>query len=131
MESCSKRDRLKSPVVWICLALLVSFLGAVVIGWSCIRSWNVARADENIERGYRALKPGMSMEQVVHLMGKAPIATNTEFTLGQVLGNEREYEKAATANAAIFYTWASGIDMYYCVGFEANGRMAVKGKGGT
>ena len=64
-------------------------------------------------------------------MGTAPGLTNSEFTLGQYRGNEKEYAKTNGVEARVFYTWHNGIDWCYCIGFNVKGRLVVKGEGGT
>jgi hypothetical protein len=63
-------------------------------------------------------------------MNRAPLWTNSNFTLGQYEGNEKEYAKTNGVHAQLFYTWDNG-DLFYCLGFDTNGLLVVKGKGGT
>jgi len=86
--------------------------------------------DRKLDRAFKSVRNGMSEAEVFALMG-AGARTNSEFTLGQSQGNEKEYAKTNGLKAHVFYTWHNGIDWSYCVGFDAGGRSVVKGQGGT
>ena len=87
--------------------------------------------DRKRDQGFKALRPGMLKDEVFARMGAAPVWTNSEFTLGQYQGNEKEYAKTNGTGAKVFYTWHNGIDWSYCVGFDAQSQLVVKGEGGT
>jgi hypothetical protein len=106
---------------------------AVVLGLRWGRScWSdrLSGIDRQQDRSFTALRSGMLKADVFARMRRPPLWTNSEFTLGQYQGNEREYAKTNGLHAQVFYTWDNG-DLFYCVGFDTNALLVVKGKGGT
>ena len=84
-----------------------------------------------MDRAFNKLEAGFMRADVLEKMGRAPNLTNTTFTLGQRNGYESEYAKTNGLKIALFYTWVNGIDHYYCVGFNDEDKLVVKGQGGT
>ncbi len=117
----------------------VSILSTLGISlWCAVALFRIGRSTgltplfgTNLQSAFDLLRPGMTTNQVLVIMKQNPYSTNPEFTLGQVAGFEKEYERAARSNGVIFYTWVTDIDMFYCVGFDKEGKLVVKGKGGT
>jgi hypothetical protein len=115
----------------ICQILLTVTLVFLGLRWGCERVDNVLGGiDADQSRNFKSLRTGMRMADVFARMGRLPLWTNSEFTLGQYLGNEKEYAKTNGTRAQVFYTWGNG-DLFYCLGFDTNGLLVVKGKGGT
>ena len=96
----------------------------------CVRLHELEGIDRKADRAFRSLRVGMTKAEVFGRMVVWPIWTNSQFTLGQYEGNEKEYAKTNGVNAEVFYTWDNG-DVFYCIGFDRNDRMVVKGRGGT
>ncbi len=117
-------------VASICSFLLIAtlFLGL----WRGCGVLDESRGfDRTLHRAFKALRNGTPAAEVFGRMRDLPIWTNSQFTLGQYEGNEKEYTKTNGVNAIVFYTWANGIDWFYCVGFSQDGLLVVKGEGGT
>jgi hypothetical protein len=121
--------------LWIAASVLQVLL--VVVLYFGLRSgcdhWVQAKTgfDRKQDRAFNSLRTGMSKADVIARMGSAPLWTNSEFTLGQYEGNEKEYARTNGRDAQVFYTWGNGIDWFYCVGFDGRDGLIVKGQGGT
>lgn len=85
----------------------------------------------NREMGYhfRKIKPGMSEEHVVDIMGQ-PMDQGKRFYLGQLDGNEFKYRAAKRSGSAYFMEWRHA-DLVYSVGFDKDGKAVFKAKGGS
>ena len=115
------------------VAPVLTTVALVLLGlrWGCERLDEVlGGVDPKQNRSFNSLRVGMRQTDVFASMNEAPHWTNSEFTLGQYYGNEKEYAKTNGVHAQVFYTWING-DLFYCVGFDTNGLLVVKGKGGT
>ncbi len=97
--------------------LVVAF--RVVAGYGITFYWN-----------YESISAGDSKEHVIDQLGP-PDDKSVEFRLGQRQGFEVEYQRAAKSNSSYYFVWYKGIDVVYCIGFDENHRVAVKGVGGT
>jgi len=117
----------------IVVTLLIVLTAAILTTmWCCRRMVDSATGfDRRINRAYQSLRNGMTKDEVFRRMGKPPVATNDHFLLGQYRGNEQEYAKTNGVNFSIFYLWDNGIDWVYCIGFDAQDKVVVKGQGGT
>jgi len=60
-----------------------------------------------------------------------PVSSNTQFDVGPYELNKPEYAKTNGVNARVFYTWFNGVGWIYCLGFDSNDCLVVKGEGGT
>jgi hypothetical protein len=115
------------------IAPVVITVALVLVGlrWGCERFDDVVGGtDPKQNRNYNSLRMGMRRADVFARMGRPPLWTNNDFTLGQYEGNEKEYAETNGVHAQVFYTWDNG-DLFYCLGFDKNGLLVVKGKGGT
>jgi hypothetical protein len=79
---------------------------------------------------FKKVQAGMSEAQVVAALGIAGART-TEFRLGQYIGFEKEYARAAASGSVYYLLWYKGIDVVYAVGFDNDGRVTTKAFGGT
>jgi len=128
MKATGKPVLLVAAVVSQVLIIVVLVFG---LRWGCNRVLDhLDGTDIKQDRSYNSLRNGMRKADVFASMGEPPIWTNSEFTLAQYQGNEKEYGRAKGVQAQVFYTWRNG-EWFYCVGFDTNGLVVVKGKGGT
>jgi hypothetical protein len=118
--------------VAIALYFLLLVVLALLLLQACRHQWDrLHDFDRAMDDGFRSLKRGMVKAEVFRRMRKEPIATDDQFSLGQYLGNEREYAKTNGQDAVVFYTWFNGLKWFYCVGFDKREKMVLKGQGGT
>lgn len=88
------------------------------------------KRDRQIQRGFKAIRPGMNRQEVVRLMGQ-PRSQSTEFYLSQYNGFEKEYERARKNSSEYYLIWHGGIDITYAVGFDTNDMVTMKACGGS
>ena len=114
-------------VVTFLIVLMVAILTTI---WCCNRVIDsTAGFSHTIDRAYKSLRNGMTKEEVFERMGGPPIATNEHFLLGP--GSQRAYAKTNGVNFKTFYLWNNGIGSFYCIGFDEQDRVVVKGMGGS
>lgn len=55
--------------------------------------------------------------------------TRAGFCLPQKHGFEEQFEAASRSSAVEYLLWINGMNWYYCIGFDAEGKVVVKGEG--
>lgn len=81
-----------------------------------------------MDREYRRLEAGSSLEDAIERLGP-PKSEGATFLLPQRAGFEDAFDQAENSKATAFYLWINGPNWYYCLGYDAEGRLAVKGEG--
>jgi hypothetical protein len=80
------------------------------------------------QAAYENLALGDTKRQVIEALGE-PKATSPFFNLPQRAGHEDCFQQAEASDAVEFHQWINGGNWYYCIGYDANGRVVVKGEG--
>lgn len=111
--------------------LLIAF--AVILG-SCVLAYPYARDglmhfDRATQRAFDILPMGITLEDASARLGTDPIRDAPECCLPQRHAFEIEFERAENSDAVHFYLYQNGINWYYCLGFDADGRLVVTGQG--
>ena len=84
--------------------------------------------DRSAQRDYEMVLIGMSRHEVLLSLGEPRTKTDF-FNLPQKKGFEHHFKEAEQAKGVIFYQWINGMNWYYCIGFDAEGKVVVKGEG--
>jgi hypothetical protein len=79
---------------------------------------------------FKKVRAGMSEAQGVAALGAAN-ERSSEFRLGQYVGFEKEYARAAASKSSYYLIWNKGIDVVYTVGFDNEGHVTMTAVGGT
>ena len=72
---------------------------------------------------------GLSLDDAIERLGSVPVRDAEECCLPQLNGFEAEFERARNSDAVRFYLFRNGINWYYSLGFDADGRLVVTGEG--
>ena len=111
--------------------LLIAF--AVIIA-VCVFAYPYARdALMQFDRGaqctFDTLPMGITLDDATARLGSDPIRDAPDCCLPQRHAFESEFERAENSDAVHFYLYRNGINWYYCLGFDADGRLVVTGQG--
>ena len=87
-----------------------------------------ARFDHGMQTKYDAIRIGSQKTDVLAALGQ-PLRNEPRFCLPQQHGFETLFEEAERSASTEYYLWINGINWYYCVGFERNGAVSMKGEG--
>jgi|694.fasta_scaffold59091_5 hypothetical protein len=82
--------------------------------------------DKTMQLRYDQLALDILAKDVVTKLGQ-PCDTNITYCLPQYF--EPDIGKASNQSARVFYLWRNGINWYYCIGFDGEDRLIVKGQG--
>lgn len=101
---------------------------------SCIFAHPYARDalihfDRAAQREFDTLPMGITIDDASSRLGSDPIRDAPECCLPQRQAFESEFERAENSDAVHFYLYKNGINWYYCLGFDADGRLVVTGQG--
>ena len=78
---------------------------------------------------FREIAPGTEEARVIQLLGP-PDERSQSFFLGQEIGYEDAYQRAAASSSSHFLVWRR-LDLVYSVGFDASGKVTLAEVGGT
>lgn len=111
--------------------LLIAF--AVILG-SCVFVYPYAhdalmQFDGAAQRAFDTLPAGITLDDASARLGSDPIRDAPECCLPQRHAFESEFERAENSDAVRFYLYRNGINWYYCLGFDSDGRLVVTGQG--
>ena len=109
----------------IALALVFCFC---VVAYPYARD-AVMQFDRVAQRSFDTLPTGISLGEASQRLGAEPIRDAPECCLPQRHAFESEFERAENSEAVHFYLFRNGINWYYCLGFDADGRLVVAGEG--
>ena len=106
---------------------------AVVLG-ACVFAYPSARDalmhfDRAGQLAFDTLPMGITLDDASAHLGSDPIRDAVECCLPQRQAFESEFERAENSDAVRFYLYRNGINWYYCLGFDADGRLVVTGQG--
>ena len=90
---------------------------------------SLMRFDRSMQQAFESLPMGISIEDATKRLGSAPIREADECCLPQLQGFESEFDRARNSDAVRFYLFRNGINWYYSLGFDADGRLVVTGEG--
>jgi len=111
--------------------LLIAF--SVIIS-ACVFAYPYARDalmqfDRGAQRTFDTLAMSITLDEATALLGSDPIRDAADCCLPQRHAFESEFERAENSAAVHFYLYRNGINWYYCLGFDADGRLVVTGQG--
>ncbi len=84
--------------------------------------------DRNLQKSYEAISPGAEKWQAMAALGQ-PWQTKDVFCLPQRHGFENYFEAAERSSAVEYLLWINGTNWFYCIGFDSEGKVVVKGEG--
>ena len=70
------------------------------------------------------LEKGTDKSEFFAILGE-PYNSDVTCCLPQYSGFEDEFLLANSSGAAEFFTWINGMNHFYCIGFDEDGRMIV------
>jgi len=111
--------------------LLIAFaviLGSYVFAYPYARD-ALMQFDRTAQRTFDSLPMGISLDDASARLGSDPIRDAPECCLPQRHAFETEFERAENSNAVHFCLYRNGINWYYCLGFDSDGRLVVTGQG--
>ncbi len=122
-----KRTRIRTIVVISTIAA-VMFLGGreFLLG---PRS-RFAGFDRGMQKAYATIRIGDDKSNLLAAFGQ-PHRVAPTFCLPQPQGFEQLYEEARRSASVEYYLWINGMNWYYCIGFDSNGKVAMKGEGNS
>lgn len=77
---------------------------------------------------YQTIRIGAPKAEVLAVLGQ-PIRTEPVFCLPQRHGFEKLFAAADRSASTEYYLWINGMNWYYCIGFDRNGAVSMKGEG--
>jgi hypothetical protein len=80
-----------------------------------------------VQRQYDQLATGTMKGEVLAKLGQ-PDLTHPTFCLPQYEGFEKEFAKTNGITVSVFYRWHNG-NWFYCIGFDKEDKVVVKGQG--
>lgn len=107
---------------------IVLLAGGFFVLWLLINPRGLLVLDRSMDRQYQRLELGTGIEEVIERLGP-PRSEGANFLLPQRKGFEDAFERAENSEASVFYLWINGSNWYYCLGFDNEGRLVVKGQG--
>ena len=84
--------------------------------------------DRGMDARYGKIMVGESKKSVVDALGE-PLNKTDGFNLPQRLGFEDLFDAAEKSTAREYYQWMNGTNWYYCIGFDPDGIVVIKGGG--
>jgi hypothetical protein len=84
--------------------------------------------NRSLHRAYEELPVGLLRAEAIRIFGK-PIKSSDSFCLPQSHGFEALFEAAEKSGSKEYLLWINGMNWYYCLGFDAAGRMVIKAEG--
>lgn len=111
---------------------LLSAFAVILV--SCVFVYPYARDalmqfDRVAQRSFDTLPMGITLDEASARLGSDPIRDSPECCLPQRHAFESEFERAANSGAVHFYLYRNGVNWYFCLGFDADGRLVVTGQG--
>lgn len=105
-------------------------LAALLCGREILRGPRSAFAkfDLKMDRAYESVRMGTPKAEVLTVLGQA-IRVEPTFCLPQRHGFEGQFEEADRSTSTEYYLWLNGVNWYYCIGFDRNGKVSMKGQG--
>jgi hypothetical protein len=79
---------------------------------------------------YERVQIGTSKTEVLAALGQ-PKRVEPTFCLPQELGFEKLFEAAKRSGSTEYHLWTNGCNWYYCIGFDRDGRVSMKGEGNS
>jgi hypothetical protein len=113
--------------IWISLAAVTLVALAVIEVFRGPRSF-LAGFDRGMHARYGKISRGESKDLVFDALGE-PRAKSDEFNLPQRHGFEHLINAAEESPAVEYYQWINGMNWYYCIGFDSDGIVVIKGEG--
>lgn len=86
------------------------------------------RFSRRMHAKYESIRIGTPKADVIAALGQ-PKRIELSFCLPQRHGFEKLFEDAERSASIEYYLWRNGVNWYYCIGFDRNGIVAVKGEG--
>lgn len=87
------------------------------------------RFERPTQRAFDSLPMGITLPDATSRLGLDPIRDAPECCLPQRQAFESEFKRAEESDAVHFYLYRNGINWYYCLGFDEDGRLVVTGQG--
>ena len=106
----------------------VALVGIAVIEISRGPRSLIAGFDRGMQARYEKIAVGESKQAAVDALGEAR-AVSDVFNLPQRHGFERFFDAAESSSAVEYYQWINGMNWYYCIGFNSDGVVVIKGEG--
>jgi len=125
-----KKKTIKSGKLAILLLLVATFAIVVFLVSEVTRGSRsvFANFDSGEQKTYNRIQIGTNKEDVIQLLGD-PLSKSEIFSLPQRQGFEHFFEAAEQSSAVEYLLWINGMNWYYCIGFDDNGAVVVKGEG--
>jgi hypothetical protein len=117
----------RKVTVWISLAAVMLVGLAVMEVFRGPRSF-FAGFDRDMYARYEKISEGDYKRPVFDALGE-PRARSDGFNLPQRHGFEHLFDAAAKSPAVEYGLWINGMNWYYCIGFDSNGIVVIKGEG--
>jgi hypothetical protein len=119
MKSSTKFFAIIIGIALVCFAISVVLDGP--------RS-SLAGFKKSRHQDFTSLQVGDSIQSVVQKLGP-PLRSGDRFLLPQKQGFEEEFRKAELSESKTYSLWLNGSNWYYCIGFDADGKLVIKAEG--
>jgi hypothetical protein len=113
--------------IWISLGVVALVGLAVMEVIRGARSF-LAGFDHGMHANYEKISKAESKRLVFDALGE-PRAKSDGFNLPQRHGFEQLFDAAEKTPAVEYYQWINGMNWYYCIGFDSDGIVVLKGEG--
>lgn len=80
--------------------------------------------DRGVHNWVMRLEVGTHESEVLEFLGE-PYKSDSQCCLPQYHGFEEEFDRANKSGATRFHTWINGMNHFYCIGFDDDGRMII------
>ena len=117
----------RKVTIWISLAAAM-FAGLAVMEIRRGPRSFLAGFDRGMHARYEGIPEGVGKSLVFAALGE-PSAKSDEFKLPQRQGFEHLFDAAEKTSAVEYYQWINGTNWFYCIGFDSNGIVVIKGDG--
>lgn len=89
----------------------------------------MTRFDVTVQNEFDSLPMGITLKDAQNRLRSSPIDQAKTCCLPQRNSFEAEFARAERSGAVKFYLFRNGINWYYCLGFDPDGRLVVTGQG--
>lgn len=115
------------------VTILISFAASALVALAVMEVLRGPRSflagyDRGMNARYEKISEGESKRSVFDALGE-PRAKSDEFDLPQKHGFEHLFDAAEESRAVEYFQWINGNNWFYCIGFDSDGNVVIKGAG--